>query len=66
MELDNVRKQNALLVFHELNSRPRKIYRFKTPNFLFSKYILEKNLHLVDSMYPPEQLHLQITWEKIV
>ncbi len=56
MELDNVRKQNALLVLHKLNSRPRKIYRFKTPNFLFSKYILEKNLHLVDSMNLPPRL----------
>lgn len=66
MELDNVNNQYNLLVINNLNSSPRKIYRFKTPNFLFSKYILEKNLHLVDSMYPPEQLHLQITWEKIV
>jgi hypothetical protein len=39
MELDNVNISDTLLVMNKLNSRPRKIYGFKTPNYLFSKYI---------------------------
>jgi IS30 family transposase len=44
MELDNVSIQDTLLVMNKLNSRPRKIYGFKTPNYLFSKYIYENKL----------------------
>lgn len=44
MELDKVSIQDTLLVMNELNSRPRKIYGFKTPNYLFSKYIYENKL----------------------
>ncbi|MEY3499429.1 MAG: hypothetical protein RL308_1098 [Bacteroidota bacterium] len=44
MELDNVSKSDNLLVMNKLNSRTRKIYGFKTPNYLFSKYIHEKKL----------------------
>ncbi len=42
MELDNVRKHDTLLVMNKLNSRPRKIYGIKTPNYLFSNYINDK------------------------
>ena len=44
MELDKVSIQDTLLIMNELNSRPRKIYGFKTPNYLFSKYIYENKL----------------------
>jgi IS30 family transposase len=44
MELDKVSIQDTLLVMNKLNSRPRKIYGFKTPNYLFSKYIYENKL----------------------
>jgi IS30 family transposase len=44
MELDNVSIHDTLLVMNKLNSRPRKIYGFKTPNYLFSKYICENKL----------------------
>jgi hypothetical protein len=47
MELDNASRQCNLLVTYELNGKPRKVYGFKTPNNLFSKYIHEKNVHLV-------------------
>ena len=48
MELDNVSIQDNLLVMKKLNSRPRKIYGFKTPNYLFSKYIYENKLAFSD------------------
>ena len=44
MELDKVSIQDTLLVMSKLNSRPRKIYGFKTPNYLFSKYIHDNKL----------------------
>lgn len=44
MELDKVSIQDTLLVMNKLNSRPRKIYGFKTPNYLFSKYIHDNKL----------------------
>jgi|GEM_PF-6327580 len=44
MELDKVSIQDTLLVMSKLNSRPRKIYGFKTPNYLFSKYIHNNKL----------------------
>lgn len=44
MELNNISKADTLLVMSKLNSRPRKIYGFKTPNYLFSKYIHETKL----------------------
>ena len=44
MELDNASIQDNLLVMSKLNSRPRKINGFKTPNYLFSKYIYENKL----------------------
>ena len=44
MELDNVNISDTLLVMNKLNSRPRKIYGFKTPNYLFSKYIRDNKL----------------------
>ena len=44
MELDNVSIHDTLQVMNKLNSRPRKIYGFKTPNYLFSKYIHDNKL----------------------
>jgi IS30 family transposase len=44
MELDNVNISDTLLVMNKLNSRPRKIYGFKTPNYLFYKYIGDNKL----------------------
>ena len=46
MGLDKVSIQDTLLVINKLNSRPRKIEGFKTPNYLFSKYIYENQLAL--------------------
>ena len=51
MELDNVSIQDTLLVMNKLNSRPRKIYGFKTPNYLFSKYTCENKLAFSGWMY---------------
>ena len=44
MELDKVSIQDTFLVMNKLNSRPGKIYGFKTPNYLFSKYIQDNKL----------------------
>jgi IS30 family transposase len=44
MELDKVSVKDTLMVMSKLNSRPRKIYGFKTPNYLFSKYIRDNKL----------------------
>ena len=44
MELDNASIYDNLLVMSKLNSIPRKINGFKTPNYLFSKYIHENKL----------------------
>ena len=51
MELDNVSIQDTLLVMNKLNSRSRKIYDFKTPNYLFSKYTCENKLAFSGWMY---------------
>ena len=48
MELDKVSIHDTLLVINMLNSRSRKIYGFKTPNYLFSKYIYENKLAFSD------------------
>ena len=44
MELDNASIYGNLLVMSNLNSGPRKINGFKTPNYLFTKYIYENKL----------------------
>ncbi len=44
MELYNVNVQDNLLVINKLDNMPRKIYSFKTPNYLFSKYTCENKL----------------------
>lgn len=44
MELNNVDISDTLLVMNKLNSRPRMIYGFKTPNYLFSNYTSDNKI----------------------
>ena len=47
MELDNASIYDNLLLMSKLNSRPRKINGFKTPNYFFLNIFMKINLHLV-------------------
>jgi hypothetical protein len=50
---------HIILHINKLNSRPRKIYGFKIPNYLFSKYIHKKNVRLViEPALDEKQFHL--------